>query len=187
MLYRHQIDPPQVRHRCRNPRCSAQLKDPTTDRRNAFCCKGCEVAFYSARCRVCEALIFRKTSRRLVCERSKCRHELERHPERFALPATPIAELGPNASRKPIKTGTKISVKSGRAKANKAFIEHQRRASAAAIFQRHVPPLNVIGGYQFPGAPEIDLGPIEMPPTAPARPDIGDGLDIPDFLKREGR
>lgn len=36
-------DPPQIRHRCRNPRCGGKLKTPTDNPRGAFCCEGCEI------------------------------------------------------------------------------------------------------------------------------------------------
>jgi hypothetical protein len=45
MLYR---DPPQVRHRCRNPRCGATLKNPTPSPHDAFYCSGCESGFCAA-------------------------------------------------------------------------------------------------------------------------------------------
>jgi hypothetical protein len=35
---------------------------------------------------------------------------------------------------------------------------------AAQIKRRH-PPVNILGGYRFPGAPEIDLSPTDLPPT----------------------
>jgi hypothetical protein len=52
-------------------------------------------------------------------------------------------------------------------------------------------PANIIGGYRFPGAPVVDLSPIE--PTSKLSPRmgvvsstvvIGDGLDISKFLRR---
>jgi hypothetical protein len=59
------------------------------------------------------------------------------------------------------------------------------RLSRGAIFQRHTPPLNVIGGYKFPGAPELYLQPLNS--HAPARIStdvIPDDLTIPAFLVR---
>ena len=61
MLYKPQPDPPQLRHRCRNPRCAGKLKIPAANPRDAFCCRGCERQFYGRRCRVCEALFTPKT------------------------------------------------------------------------------------------------------------------------------
>jgi hypothetical protein len=69
--------------------------------------------------------------------------------------------------------------------ADRANRGYWREASKAALFQRDTPPLNVIGrgAYKLPGAPVIDLG---SPRTASAAVavEIGDGLDIPDFLRR---
>jgi hypothetical protein len=45
------------------------------------------------------------------------------------------------------------------------------------------PPVNIIGGYRFPGAPKIDLSQPPAPAIAPATPAIGDD-GIPSFLKR---
>ena len=70
---------------------------------------------------------------------------------------------------------------------NRALLrEHFRRLGAKALIQRHHAPVNVLGGYRFPGAPNIDLSPIDKaqsPASAPAAV-IGDGLDIPEFLLR---
>ena len=43
----------------------------------------------------------------------------------------------------------------------------RQRGGAKAIFQRDTPPLNLIGGYRFPGAPAIDLGPHSGRPGNP--------------------
>ena len=67
--------PPQVRTRCRNTRCGAALKIPTDDRRAAFCCSTCERAHYGTRCIVCETAISKKSKRKAVCPRSKCRQQ----------------------------------------------------------------------------------------------------------------
>jgi hypothetical protein len=71
---------------------------------------------------------------------------------------------------------------------NRALLrEHFRRLGAKAQIQRHHAPVNVVGGYRFPGAPDIDLmSPIATAPapTPTASAVIGDGLDIPGFLLR---
>jgi hypothetical protein len=68
----------------------------------------------------------------------------------------------------------------------KALREHFRRLSAKAQIQRHHAPVNVLGGYRFPDAPNIDLSPFAtaQPPAPTARAVVGDGLDIPGFLLR---
>jgi hypothetical protein len=178
MFYRQQPDPPQVRHRCRNPRCGGKLSVPTEDRRAAFCCPKCEAAFYKVRCRVCEAVFSRKTVRRVVCWRSKCRHELQRHPERFALSATPIAGLGHNGTKSPMNSGLKNGAEPGRGwrivagppvhPANLLCLPERPVAKVKrnVLIQKDTPPVNIIGGYKFPGAPKVDLS----PPKASAQP-----------------
>jgi hypothetical protein len=67
-----------------------------------------------------------------------------------------------------------------------------------ATIERHHPPVNVLGGYNFPNAPVVDLSPLDMPGENPADPqgvqsrwkpsptlrDFSDFPDIPTFLKR---
>jgi hypothetical protein len=115
MLYRESTTPPQdLRTRCRNPRCGCKLKYPADNPRRAFCCSGCSEQFYRHRCLVCEALFSRKTERRRTCGRGKCRNAYGRYPERFNGPWAQTPDLRHNASRNPLKTGTKIDDKSGR-------------------------------------------------------------------------
>ena len=209
MLYKHTSAPPQVRHRCRNPRCAGKLKIPTINRRDAFCCGGCEAQFYSRRCRVCEALFTQKTERRQVCGRSRCRHELQRHFEQYFGSRYPYARLGHNGVRNPIKPGLKIGTKSGRgwrhvagpgvaeinlriplettaSRTDKAFQAYRQKEASAALFQCTTLPLNVIGGHKFVDAPSVGLSPTPAIPKAPAAPAglVGDGLEIPTFLRR---
>jgi hypothetical protein len=209
-----------LRHRCRNVRCGAKLKVPTDNLRRAFCFRGCFDSYYRARCRVCERPIDRKTERRLVCKRSECRHEFQRHPERFSGPPSSGSVLGHNASGNPIKSGLKTGTKTGRPlcivagpapaeinlripldpeltprldRTHAAYFESRRKAKwhadrAAQIKRRH-PPVNVLGGHQFPNTPTIDMSPIEPAPEwgVPFRwTPIGDGVgvpDIPEFLR----
>jgi hypothetical protein len=225
MLYNRQPDPPQVRHHCRNSRCGGLLKNPTDDRRAAFCCGACERTHYGTRCIVCETAITKKSKRRAVCWRSQCRHALQRQPEKYRLrvgqnaaktvSASPTAGLGHNAQENSAKSTLKTGPKSGGgwrhiagpeadpinyrvlaeipvSKANEAFQEYwrkaKRRAARKALIKFRTPPVNICGGYKFPGAPAIDLSPPSTPvPIAPAAPPIitmiGDD-DIPAFLKR---
>ena len=106
--------PPQSRTRCRNPRCAGQLKIPADNPRDAFCCQGCEHAYYRSRCRVCERLFSRKTERRVVCGREKCRYEWKRYPEQFFGARYPSSPIAHNASRSAHSTGLKSGLKSGR-------------------------------------------------------------------------
>ena len=117
MLYQHRPEPPQLRHRCRNPRCAGLLKASYHDRRAAFCCESCTARYFATRCLVCEAAIAKSSRRRVVCWRSKCRHELQRHPEKYRLQvghnaakmaaASPTAGLGHNAQENSAKSTLK--------------------------------------------------------------------------------
>jgi hypothetical protein len=197
MLFNDQPAPPQLCfHYCRNSRCGSRLEIPTDDRRKAFCTPGCEAQYFERHCRVCEQPISRKTARRQVCGRSRCRHEIQRHPEAYALrlpgaglghnaPETGsgygYATLGHNGSRSAHSTGLKFDEKPGRgyptdpkiAAANAANAKHWRQFKQAndhkAIFQRDTPPLNVIGGYRFPNAPKVNLYPPPAPLSGPPR------------------
>ncbi len=207
MLYNHQPAPPQLRTRCRNPKCGARLELPVANRRDAFCSRSCEVAFYGCRCRVCEALLSKKTKRRQVCARSHCRHELQRHFEQFFGTRYPPSGVGHKRTRKPNKINTKNRCQIGSSlphcgrsagppdqpsipselpvpETNRAFLEHRRRKAREALFQRDTQPLNVIGvgAFKFSSAPNVDLNPASATPSAPARPPIGD--DIPAFLRQ---
>jgi hypothetical protein len=115
--------------------------------------------------------------------------------------------LGHNGSRSPLNTGLKTGTKSGRGyrivagpeppranflipsdpvhepESNRAFREHLKTAAGKALFQRTTAPVNIIGGFKFPNPPPIDLSRPTLP-SATAAPCIGDGLDIPEFLRR---
>jgi hypothetical protein len=106
MLYRERVELPQLlRHRCRNPRCGSSLRVPAANPRDAFCRRSCERQFYDCRCRVCEALLNRKTKRRAVCWRAKCRYQFKRHPEDFFGSLYPREVVAHNGARNPAKPG----------------------------------------------------------------------------------
>ncbi len=79
-------DPQQnlLRHRCRNPRCRGELKEPTTNPRDAFCCRRCSDTFYRVHCRVCEEPFARTTGNKILCGRPTCRAEFRASPARFS-------------------------------------------------------------------------------------------------------
>ena len=205
MFYKVQPPPPQVRTRCRNARCGTTLKIPTDNPRDAFCSNGCREQFYRYRCRVCEAAIPQKTKPRVVCWRSKCRHEIQRFPARFFGPWAQIPDLGQISSRNPLKPGLKIGSKSGRgwrvvagpepgpanflvppepgliSESYKAFQKYRKKE------KRRLARLarNVLFGHSAP--PANIVGGHKFP-NAPkvdlSQPLAGDGLDIPAFLLR---
>ena len=63
--------------------------------------------------------------------------------------------------------------------------QHWRAASTAALIQRDTMPVNIVGGYKFPNAPQIELtaGDPQSPPHNPAVA-IADSDDLPAFLDR---
>jgi hypothetical protein len=74
---------PQLRHRCRNPRCRCKLHEPTDISRNAFCTRGCFTSFYRSRCLVCEQPMERKQENQVTCSRPKCKAALRRDRAHF--------------------------------------------------------------------------------------------------------
>jgi hypothetical protein len=213
-------EPIQVRYRCRNPRCAGKLETPAANPRDAFCCERCHEGYYRLRCRVCEQLFTRKTSRREVCGRSRCRHEFQRHPERFWGTRYPYKALGHNAEKSLTKSTPKTGAKSDRgwrqiagpelsptrfraatlmidamptSAANTVFEEYWakqlRSAARRCRFKKRTPPVNIVGGYKFPDAPEINLDPPapESPITkspSTSKSSATDNLTIPEFLRR---
>jgi hypothetical protein len=77
------FDPANLRVRCRNPRCRCKLEFPTENLRNAFCTPGCHTSFYRHRCLVCEQPIERKSEKRQICNRPKCRYAFRADRARF--------------------------------------------------------------------------------------------------------
>jgi hypothetical protein len=74
--------------------------------------------------------------------------------------------------------------------ADKVNRRHWSDAGAAALIQCHHAPVNIVGGFKFPDAPEIEIAPIgnvSSPMSVPALADVGsrdDPLAIPEFLRR---
>ena len=131
MLYTHPPEPSQLlRTRCRSARCGIALKVPTDNPRDAFCCESCKRTHYAFLCMVCETPITKGSRKRVVCWRSKCRHALQRHPEKYRLllghnaeklasATTPrkiekTAEMGQFAQENSTKSTPKTAQKSGR-------------------------------------------------------------------------
>src|SRR3974377_931809 len=99
-------------HRCRNPRCKTWLKEPVTNRRDAFCWAGCEAGFYRTHCRVCERELgnAKRNSRRELCGKRKCTNEFRSDRKRAQL----FSRYYPLAAKsKPEKKSTKSQPKTG--------------------------------------------------------------------------
>ena len=63
--------------------------------------------------------------------------------------------------------------------------QHWRAAGTAALIQRDTMPVNIVGGYKFPNAPQIEL--TAGDPQSPQNPTLAiadDGDDLPAFLDR---
>jgi hypothetical protein len=61
-----------MRHRCR--KCRSKLPTPTSNEREAFCCRGCYEQHYRKRCRVCEQAIDQKAgAQRVICKKATCK------------------------------------------------------------------------------------------------------------------
>jgi hypothetical protein len=78
---------------------------------------------------------------------------------------------------------------------NRALLRaHFAELAKGCLILPHHPPVNILGGYKFPGAPAVDLSPAaalsdgirsDWKPCSPASP-IADDLAIPEFLRRAG-
>ncbi len=155
------------RRRCRNPRCGAKLKRPADNPREAFCCAGCFEYYFRGHCLVCERPFKRKTERRRVCSRSKCRHEFQRHRARFLGARYPTSGLGHNGLGSAHSTGLKTRTLGGRPFHKVAgpgwSVDSLRLASlppylhlpSPRLIGRHSSPVNLLGGYHFPDAPIV--------------------------------
>jgi hypothetical protein len=208
-----------LRHYCRNSRCRSKLPTPVSNPRDAFCTKGCHSSFYRRRCLICEQPMERRTETQLICGKRRCRNALQARIGlgRYVPPSDGVSPL-----ENPIKMGIKSGVAGGRAwrivageltptqlhcatvgateaveAINRTNARHWREANAKAAercsIKRHDPPVNIAGGYKFPGAPVIELPPvIELAPDTAATVEhhdlpILDDLSIPEFLLRTPR
>ena len=63
----------EFRHFCRNTKCRSKLKTPVSNKREAFCARGCHTAFYRKRCLVCEGPIERNRDDQKICGKAMCR------------------------------------------------------------------------------------------------------------------
>jgi hypothetical protein len=197
------FDPNPVRHRCRNPTCKTWLKEPVENPRAAFCCASCEVGFYRTHCRVCEKALgeTKRSSRRELCGGRQCRNQFRSFRGRFFSAWYPSA-IGASKPEKSSTTSTpKTGIKSDLGFTIGADYDREiRRANFrtnakfrndAALIGPNDPPVNILGGYKFPAAPDIDLGAPAESPTLNRSPDsnphlaqMPDDLTIPDFLRR---
>ncbi len=224
---------PELRHRCRNPKCRTKLKVPVENEHHAFCARGCHGSFYLRRCLVCEERLPEK-SRRQVCNRPKCKAAYRASPGRYKWPEMVPTALGSGSCKVDAKSAHKTGVKNARQSArpwrlvagpeptdsqfhcatvpdgpdcqwedgeyqriearNKAALrKHFAGRATDCLIQPHHPPVNVLGGYRFPDAPDIDAtgAPIAGTMTIEEQTKLADllkqipaDLTIPVFLRR---
>jgi len=157
-----------VHHRCRNPRCKAWLKEPAGNSRDAFCCASCEIGFYRTHCRVCEKEFgeAKQNSRRELCGRRRCRNQFRSFRSLFFSVWYPSAagasKPGKNVTKSTSKTGIRpdrlgfaIGADYDREVLQKNFRANAKFWAAAALIGPTDPPVNILGGYKFPGAPNL--------------------------------
>jgi hypothetical protein len=174
----------ELRHHCR--RCRLKLKEPVENPRSAFCCRGCYRQFFAKRCLVCEEEIERTAGHQKLCGSVACRREyraIVAHRIEGKFGAKPKgASDGASPSANPIEIGVCGLEKADRprrvvagtlsdtelhlnalpvdrvtaARINRLNREYSRRDSTTLI-KRHHPPVNIVGGYRFPDAPNIDV------------------------------
>ena len=206
----------EVRHRCRNPHCRSKLPASVSNPREAFCTRGCHNSFYRHRCLICERPIEQpKRGKRLICKKAKCRSALRSNSflGRYGTSFTAkliskevdfIDRKEPLQPERPwrIVAGPELSTSAFHCvggeeavkAANRTNLSHWRGANVKAeketLIKRHHPPVNVLGGYKYSGAPVVDLAP-SKPATSEVRqtkaPLTDDRLDIPDVLRRTAR
>jgi hypothetical protein len=113
-----------------------KLKVPVENPHKAFCTP------YLKRRLVCERPIIKKSSKRELCDKSKCRSALKSNQYRFRYPRSGLAFI---RSRKPHKMGTKTSP----------------QTQPTSVFANA--PLNIVGGgsWRWPNAPHLDCDTLE--------------------------
>ena len=60
---------------CRHRICRSKLKKPVSNKREAFCSRGCHTSFYLKRCLLCEGPLHRRNKTQRVCRKSQCRND----------------------------------------------------------------------------------------------------------------
>jgi hypothetical protein len=103
---------PRARVETVQPRCGGKIKDPTSNPREAFCCKGCFTSYYRNRCIVCERSYNRTREDQHTCGRRKCKGELRRHRLRYRGKWVQIPDEALSTIRNPIKSGFKTGITS---------------------------------------------------------------------------
>ena len=201
----------EFRHFCRNTKCRSKLKRPVSNKREAFCARGCHTSFYLKRCLVLRGADYSaETKPRGSAENRsaatlgglKLGSAATPHPPSVSLASKTPGSIGSKRPPKPDRAwrqiaGPKLSASqlhcgTGRRSVKRPPKTDQknrpdwRKHNAQALIQPHHPPVNILGGYKFPNAPDVKLREEKEPgfalTTSSTKSD--DNLDIPDFLKR---
>ena len=159
---------------CRHRKCRTKLKKPVSNRREAFCARGCHTSFYLNRCLSCEGPIQRRNKTQRVCQKSQCRNAWRARAGfgRSSSSKTPISIgskwaprqdrawdqiAGPKLTASQLYCGLVGAVQAV-AETDQKNRPHWRRHNAKAPLQPHDPPVNILGGYRFPDAPDGSCG-----------------------------
>jgi hypothetical protein len=155
----------------------------------------------------------RKRESQQLCGRRKCEGQFKTLKAYRMLGRYHSSSAAVDASRNPIKPGTFSPLKSDRGwrqvaghsvdvrlaaigaddavkQAHRINRRHWVKASNGALIQKHHAPVNIVGGYRFPNAPQIELTTgtgLHSDWSPPLAPTNGDQLDISDFLARSDK
>ena len=159
-------------------RCKTKLKEPAENKYSAFCSKGCYRYFYNKRCLVCE-----EPTEKPLCGKRACRVEwsaVKRHgvagkfagkivvkssetgESSLALKTAPAARVkigvqdGVEVTPTPRLIAGLLTPKELRL-ATVGYAP-RKRTEVKLVIGPLDPPINVIGGYQFPGTERVIPG-----------------------------
>ena len=165
---------------CRNRKCRSKLKSSVSNPREAFCARGCHTSFYLRRCLVCEGPLQRRNKTQRVCRKSRCRNAWRARAGfgRYS-PSTGVSLASKTLdfidSKRPLKpdrawrqiAGPKLSpsqlysawsaLRKPWPNLTRKIAPTGRKHNAKALIQPHHAPVNILGGYEFPNAPDVKL------------------------------
>ncbi len=159
----------EYRHFCRNPKCRTKLKAPVSNRREAFCARGCHTSFYLKCCLFCEQPLQRRNKTQRVCRKRRCRNAWRAKAGFGRYVPFSSVSLG---SKSPGFVGSKSPPKPDRAwrrlagpelnlsqlhcatvGANEAVAEATQKNRR--YWHTHNANALIVGGYKFPNAPDV--------------------------------
>lgn len=194
-----------VRKKCR--KCQDYMPSPTSNEREAFCCRGCYEQWYRKRCRVCECQIEQSRGpQRIICKRLACKSAWKQRVVfgRFLKVKTPFPSHTPSNATIGSETLDFIDPKSASESTRGWRMMAGPELSPTTLHAASLPdgPKGEWAGGQYQGTEArnqamleefregryvalVRAGPPQPRLGVPVSPiDIGPGLDIPDFLRR---